>query len=264
MRTTREERDQRRAETWLLKSGGLDHVSPEAFDLLRSRLRARQRARWIGSPLPVLALLLVLSQFNLVGDSDYARRYSGRYLLAIGLLMGWVLLVAELGRRADHRIGTTLATRLTRDERVSWPRLFGRPRLIFLIVATSVEVIFAIGLAIVAPGGQALDFAIGLGAACALAGLGIGRAMSRETIALDDVSLAIDQRLRSDEAFSASVGLYLVVFVVPGSSLFDLLPFWFGEVWVAGVLVILALQAWGRSRPPWKSAGGLRFRTAGY
>jgi hypothetical protein len=252
MHASQDERDVQRADRWLTRSGGFSHLSPAAFELLQRRLRVRRRALWICSPLAVLALGVIFSNFGLIGEDEPGLRLTSRYLLAVGLLMAGFMLAMELNRRADNRIGATLDHRVIRAEPAPLYRIFGRVRSVCLIVILTVQVALSFTLACLSPEWTAGNLAVVFGLVGLFVGLGIWRVVTRSTLAVDEVSLAIDERLRSEDAYVFTQVLYLLPFAVPVSQLPKALPYWFLQVWIAGFVVIQLLWLVGLVRPPWK------------
>jgi hypothetical protein len=259
MRATPEQREQRRTERWQNRTGrGLGYLSPEAYHLLSRRLRARRRAKWICSPVYVAAVVIVVSSVwphRDYGNPEWERRFVLRYLVAAALVTVGLLLAAELRRRAEQRIAGTVPRQVTRPERVPPWWMLGGVRSVFAVVAVLVEATLAVALVRVHPGRLAGEYAIGLGSACALAALGILRAARRSTLAVDDVSLAIDERLRSEDAFAATGMLYLLAITLPVSTVLqsDTIPLWLGDIWLLSSVVIQGLWFWASATPPWKT-----------
>jgi hypothetical protein len=187
-------------------------------------------------------------------DDDWGRRRAVRFVLAIGLIAGGNLLSLELGGRAELRIARTLPVRVSRPGRLPLRTMFGRLRGVVLIIALAVEVALTAVLIEVGPGWLARVYGAGLGFAVAFVGLGIFRATIRPTIAVDDVSLAIDERLRSEDAFTPTAMLYLLLIAIPASGLLGTLPGWLVGLWIASTLLIQLLFTWAQAKPPWRRA----------
>ena len=255
-------RDVRRAERWLTRTGEPDYLSPEAFDVLKRRLRAHWRARWLSSPVFVIAMALFVS--GLWGFPDHRadqwlRQHLIRFLLANCVLAAASVLTVELGRRADARIAETLPTRVNRPQPVPVWWMFGWVRLGVLIFTVTVETTLAIMLAFTAPGWLAWSFAIALAGTGALAGLGVLRTATQPSVAMDYPSLFLDERLRSEDAFTSTSMLYLLMFSVPAASMLDRLPFWLSGVWMFSISAVQFSWLIAQGRPPWKLTPG-RYR----
>jgi hypothetical protein len=82
----------------------------------------------------------------------------------------------------------------------------------------------------------------------------VRQAATRATVAADATSLAIDERLRSDEAFAATGPLFFLLLVFPASTIFANSPTWLATMWAVAAVIIAVLRVWGEGRPPWQPA----------
>lgn len=81
----------------------------------------------------------------------------------------------------------------------------------------------------------------------------VRQAATRATIAVDPVSLAIDERLRSDQAFSAASPLFLLMFAFPASVTGNAAGR-LGVVWSLAGMAVFLLWIWAFVSRPWRSA----------
>jgi hypothetical protein len=245
MNGTKDERDRRRAQRWLTQSGGLSGLSPAAFDLLTRRLAARYRARWQCAPLFVLAGVVLASTFvdgHALGTGGWGRSFAARALTAYAVLSVETLLADALTRWAERGIAQTLPSRVSRGTAVPVAMMLGRRRTAFVLAALGLEAMLAVIVLVMRPGWLEWTYLAAFLAASWLVAVGVRQAAARATIAVDALSLAIDERLRSDEAFQATGPLLLLLAAFPSSLAFDNGTTSLGLVWAAATVIILVLR----------------------
>jgi hypothetical protein len=254
---TKKGRDVRLADRWLAANGGgLPPLNPGAHALLGARLVARRRALLISSPLLLVAAALMVSILlaGLPESIDSRHSYAVRYLLIV-VVIGVTLLLSEgLSSRADRRLTAGLACHVTRGRRVPVRELLGTrvTRAAIVMLAAAI----ALGVAvIVADRGGWLTWAF-LGGGVATAGLNatrLYRISTRPTLAVDPTALAVDERLRADDAVNAVrtlVPITMIPFgqVMPSASQPNS---WVWFCWMAGSLVIVTTWIWAAMEPRW-------------
>jgi hypothetical protein len=198
------DRDLRRAAAWLKEHGAPD-VAPTP--LLAARLRARRRQE---------PLIVVVS--GVLGGLNsmlwFAHGAVGRALgfLALALLTApahWWNLRAL--RRADRRIGATLARRVTHPTAVGWREVLGPRRL--AVAATMYGSALALGAVDLAYARTAQDRVVvavlvaGLVALAAISVAWINELVRRPAVAEDALSLAADHVLRAEGGHRVAVSL---------------------------------------------------------
>jgi hypothetical protein len=198
------DRDLRRAAVWL-KAHGAPDAAPTP--LLAARLRARRRQE----P-QILAVCTVVAGLNSVLLFD--RGAVGRALgfLALALLAAparWWSLRAL--RRAERRIGATLARRVTHPTAVGWREVLGPRRL--AVAAIMYGSALALGAVDLAYARTAQDRAVvaalvaGLVALAAISTAWINELVRRPALAEDALSLAADDILRAEDGHAVAVTL---------------------------------------------------------
>jgi hypothetical protein len=254
MDATYGDRDRRRTQRWLNQNRGLV-VPPEAFDLLARRLAARHRVLLWCAPLPVAVLVILGWQFaewSRTADSVAAdRTYATWSMVGYALFALFIVVNGRLASRAERRIGETLTQRVSRGTAASVPMMLGRARMSFLVVTLALEGALAATLLAVGHGWFAKAFPLAFAVSCGFVVIGVRQAASRATIALDPASLAIDERLRSRDAFSATQPLVFLVLVFTGSAKSGLR--WLDLTWGLSVVIICALGLWGELSAPWSA-----------
>ena len=248
--------DSRRAERWIVRSGGLTYMTPEAFGLLVRRLADRHRTRVRCIPLLVLAVVVYLplgTSFHRLGTSSWDKTFSARSLAAFAILALTGLVLNGLSSRAERRLARTLPHRASRGTALSLRMMLGLPRMTFLIVAAVVEASLAVALLVRHTGWLTWRYPAAYLVACALVAFGLRQAATRATIAADPVSLAIDERLRSEQAFSATSPLLLLMFAFPASVTGNAAGS-LGVVWALAGMAIIPLWIWANFCRPWRSA----------
>jgi hypothetical protein len=253
MDATYGERDRRRTQRWLKHNHGLV-TSPEAFELLCRRLAARRRVALRCAPFLVAVLAIVgwpfvdsLRTGELVRDRTYASWLMVGYALAALIIVA----IERLASHAERRIGQTLTQRVSRGAAASVPMMLGRARMSFLVVTLVLEGALAAILLAAGHGWLANVFPVAFAVSCGFVVIGVRHAATRATIALDPTSLAIDERLRSQEAFSATLPLVFLAYVFVGSDPSGLR--WLDLAWGLSAIICLALRLWGELSPPWSA-----------
>ncbi len=155
-------------------------------------------------PAGLLIAPLWLDLARHTNPTDHATR-SSPFIAACGLMTTlWLVLMLELTRRAERRIAQALPHRVSRGTAVPLRVMLGKVRTTFVVVALAVEVLMAGTWGWLMAGWVAWAFPVLLATNCSLVVLAITRAATRPTLAADPVSLAIDERLRSEDAFAAA------------------------------------------------------------
>jgi hypothetical protein len=233
----------------------MSYVSPEAFGLLTRRLAARRRAAFrVAVPLCLLVTALLglsaVEGWSAAGPSGSQRSTSDWRLVAYAVLVAGLLVVSEVQLRVDRRIGENLPQRVSRGTAVSTRMMLGRFRMAFVVTAVTVEATLGITALVLQPGWFAWSYLGGFIFVCGFVGVGLRRAATRATIAVDPVSLAIDERLRSNEAFATAGLLYSLMFaMLPGAITNPPLIL----LWFIATVVISGLWMLGHVRRPWPS-----------
>lgn len=254
MGSTNDERDRRRAEKWLTRSGGFLYLPREAFDLLTRRLAASHRARIKCLPLFLLGVLILLSlafETGSLGSAAWARTFAWRMLATYAVLAVAILLAQSLTSRAERLIGQTLPSRTTRGTAISVRIMLGKTRLAYLVVAIVVQAALAVTLLAVHPDRLAWTFLSAFIVNCGFVALGLRQAATRATIALDQMSLAIDERLRAEEAFSSFGWLSGLLIAFP-TGISQGGPAWLHLVWLGALAIIYPGQIAAAASKPWK------------
>jgi hypothetical protein len=251
MPTTYSADDYQRAARWVERSGGLVYVPPAASDLLILRLRARSRALWQCAP--IVALAFVVLMFGAVagpslGSENWSKGIAPWALAAIGLINIAAVVAAVLIARADRAIGRTLPNRVSRATAVSTLTMLGRPRTAFYLVAVAVDAAVTAATFVIQAGWIAWTFLIGCAITVSCAYAAVRRAATRATIAIDPMSLAIDERLRSQDAFAFSNLLYLFMLTLPTSPELD---YKLAQARIIGYAVLGFLWVWAAWKRPW-------------
>ena len=251
--TTRTERQIQRLgiPVWML--------TPAAVALFARRCRARLLVSWV-LMVPAVAVVVALLYRQQLEDTRTAALdyYGFRTGLPIALFGLAVLVLAETRRRLDRRIAARLPTRVSRAERVPVLTVLGRVRAAYLIAAIVLDT--ALGGALFMPGHPYLyayrwGFVVSLLCCIASTGLGVAREVRRPAIAVDPVSLTIDERMRSQEAFTAAAPLM----ILGNLAGYGVMPLensgrW-SDFFVAVPLLSLALWLIAQQFTPWPKPG---------
>jgi hypothetical protein len=255
-------RDINRVKRWFKHTGDMPYVPAEAFDLLNRRLAARARSLLICSPLLAAAVALYMPVLFTFGGADtdrWGRTFAARALPAFALLTIAFLLANRITVRAERRIGQELPSRATRATAVSLRTMLGRYRTLTLLITITVEVALMAPLLTLQTAWFAWAYVTAFAAAVALSAFGVKQAATRPTLAMDPVSLAIDERLRSNDAYQATAPLTLLITAFPAVNI-QHGPGWLILVWGASGSVILLLRAFGTQNHPWQTESSNRLR----
>lgn len=215
------ERDVRRAVRWLERSGGLLPVTREVGDLLARRLAARHRIVLRVLPLVVLAGVITLvgtwsdvptgedpaAGTGIPGDRrpEESLPLLGLFAVASGARLVLELLVAA----ADRRIARSLPHVVRREHRAPTWVVLGRVQagaLALGVGLTGVSIAVVWASRPTWPAATVSVLAL-LAVGCCL--LSVQVVVRRPAVAVDGVSLAVDERLRTEEAASTLVVLFL-------------------------------------------------------
>ena len=252
---TKDQRDDRRVEKWLANSGGLPPVAGEARELLVRRLAARHRAGWICAPLNLLAAIVLASAAqSLWADREDVWRqvFIGRYMGTLVLMAAANALFLTLTRQAEARIAESLPRRATRGTYISVWIVLGRPATAAVIAATT-WLVLRVGVMVWAgPGWLVVTYLVGLVASGGLAVFGLHRAATRATIAVDPMSVTIDERLRTEEALKATRLVYSLAIAASPAIMRDSAPHWLDLLEFAGFFAFLGLQMRAEPHRPWR------------
>jgi hypothetical protein len=176
---------------------------------------------------------------------------AGWWLAAYAAFAVAIVLRDQLNNRAERRIGAKLQHRASRSTAVSIPTMLGTARMTFLVAALTLEAGFAVTLLAIGHGWLAWAFPLAFAVACGFVVVGARHAATRATVAIDPVSLTVDERLRSQDAFSATLPLlFLVGVLIAGNTRSAYGPGWLDDAALLGGWVILALRLWGEISGP--------------
>jgi hypothetical protein len=81
--------------------------------------------------------------------------------------------------------------------------------------------------------------------------LGIRQTLSAPTLAVDPFSLAIDERLRAEAAFSAISPMAMLIFAFPSALLLESSPEWLSRPWTFCSMGLIGLWVVATLRTPW-------------
>jgi len=198
-----QDRDVRRAVTWLQNSGGLLPMPRQAADLLAVRMATRMRIinRW-GGALGGVVVALVVGWVWLWAQDDVGVAVWSRNGLAtltcLLMVMAFVLDVALA--RAHTRLLRALPRRVAREARAPVTAVLGRFVTWWMVVASGTAVFYAVVLLTVRPGWASLSRGLAALLIVARQGVTVVTQVRREALALDVPSLLVDERLRSQDA----------------------------------------------------------------
>lgn len=260
-----DERDVRRAVKWLQRSGGLLPMPPQAGDLLAVRLAARRRMvlPWAVSVTVILVGYLFWPTSDLFTDSETGLVSQARLglplLVGVLALSSWPLQVLQ--QRAERRIAAALPARVGRSTAPPLQVLVGRRRLWAGLVAVVVMLVLNLVLIVVTPGWSAVVPLIAWALAAASASAAVRRAMAREPIAFDGFSLAVDERLRSDDTLQAFQPVTTMLFVSSASPamLAPAVPDWFLACLAAGWTITMISLFLAITDRPWDNPQAARW-----
>jgi hypothetical protein len=260
MRGTKIERDARRARRWLGYSGGFTYITPEAFDLLVQRLDVRRRLAWIFAPPLLLVATALLWPVVSSSSANHSQlwqtgEFAAVVVVIVAAVLGLRLLSDQLAARVDRDIAARFAHRVTRAERVPVRVTLGRVRGVFVLAAMTLHAAMGIALIVAGEGWLALTYLAGLSAICVLVLLGLRHSANRPTIAIDAPSLALDERLRAEDAFASTAPLMVFVWAFPLQALGPRLG-WLATMWFVCLTLINALWLWAQNSKPWPRTPG--------
>jgi hypothetical protein len=228
---------------WLDGPGGRPaFVSLEAVELLQRRLTLRRRVALKCGPLFLLAGALVLWNLPLHDDfgvprtdqANAARYTAAGLVLAIGLA-----LASHLGTNGEGRIAADLTQRLSRGRFVPVTEMLGPLQTAYAIGTFTVVGTVAVELVWVHDEHVRWTkwiFLVAFVLASSFAARGISQVSTRPTIATDVYGLAIDERLRSQDAFEAIMPLQMLACVLV--TLVGDVPSWLGWQALIAFLVL--------------------------
>jgi hypothetical protein len=257
MRATKISRDDRRAQRWLTRSGMPGPISPAAWDLLAPRLsvHARTTRMLIALVAVVVAAwvpLVMWGQLGPAGDPRWSDEFATRWFVLLVIVDLLALAAKEVNARADRALARSLAHRVTRAEAVPLRVILGRVRSAFLVSAVTLDAAIAIAISFVHAGWLGWGYPIAVLVAGAIVAVGIARDRARPTIAVDPVSLAIDERQRAQDVFlNLQQLVYLPMIALPALSASAKPTLWLVPLMLGIFSVLVALSAWAGSSPPW-------------
>jgi hypothetical protein len=260
MAGTKDERDVRRGERWLNHNVGYNQVSPETFGLLVHRLAARRQALLCFVPFVAAGAVIVATTTTAIegagnDHASWARLIAERALAAFAVvLIGWAVFDIVM-IRAERGLAMPLPYRMSRATAVSLREMLGTSRTTFLIAALLADAGFAAVLLSLRANGLEWFYLGGFAVGCGFVAVGVWRAATRATVALDQVSLAIDERLRSSDAVLAVVPLYLLLLAfLPAALNVSDARSWLGPLWVVVAIVVSILYLWAANAGPGQTA----------
>lgn len=240
--------------------------------MLVTRLSARRRARRRVLPLGLLAVgVLVFAAVRRDASAPTAWTVLDvlLYLAVAVLAAGMGLLGTELERRADRRVAASLDRRVSRGTAVPVRTMLGGVRVAFVVTAAACHLGYAAMLLNRRSGWVSVSFVLGMALVWGVILLAVRRSVTAATVAVDPVSLAIDERLRSEQAFAAISPLFMSAFALQpaaivtrtgwGDALLGLFLLGIPAMFVAASVV----APWSWRRPRWplterRSPGGGR------
>ena len=187
--------------------------SAEAADLLRDRLAGRRRALVCSVPaFVVAAVLLVMAGQH---DDPVARAASPHREWPWLLFYLWLALSTmgeiEMSCRFDKRVAARLPRRATRPVAAGAAVVLGRVVLTGIALAGVLQIVMGVLLFAQRVDLVAWTFVASSAVAWAVALAGVTRAVQRPAIAVDELTSAVDDRLRSGEAARACLPLTLAL-----------------------------------------------------
>lgn len=243
---------ERRAGAWLDRSGGLPWVTPAAWSLLVARLQIRQAAfrRVLGGLFALWAAVwLVVAVVLRPASSSLMVRF------AFGLSLLLVLSVAVglaglLVVQSDRAKGATSEARMARGQTPCLRDVLGWWRCAVVAMTIAIDIVFLAAVWLRYPGRGGLAVTTILVVGWAAVGVLIAAGLQRPTVAVDAASLAIDERLRSqDVAASLMLGYLANFFAVQLVEGVYVMPISFA-VMLAAITLNMAGAVQRRWRPP--------------
>lgn len=270
MRATKRLTPEQYTDRWLQRHGAdLGPLSASTKDLLTNRLTARRHHLWIVLPIYLLTAVLCLfvTLYTPVRDTlshltDWGRGPIPGYAIAAFQISGLLTIIAvlwkqELDRQADRRLGAQLTHRITRGHTVSLRTVLGRRGRSFINAALIMNSMLVVALMASAHGWTPVFHFAAFAVVGLLAILSIRRALSRPTLAVDQTSIVLDERLRYVEVLNGAA--IMVAFValdspVLSDALHPLLALLFSPI--ALVMVIMYYMAMGANS--WQESGPIK------
>jgi hypothetical protein len=202
----------------LMPKAYLAELPPATEALMLDRLRVRRRARLWTSPLVVLTLALFWEAEDgrfkpsnneaICGGkvlcTDYPNAgHDAAIVACVASVVVWLLIGEHLIRRGERRIGSLLPRRVGRSDSVSLSTIFGWSGIAFAVLTLGVNSTLVTALFQVrsgaAPWLYLAAFALCLGGAV----ISMVPAVRRPALAVDNVGLFLDERIRTYDAIFA-------------------------------------------------------------
>lgn len=179
--------------------------SAEAADLLADRLAARRRALLRSSPASAVTttLLVYAATRPPTIDRNHSFGQEWPWLLTYLLLTLSIITWHELSRRLDKRTGATLSRRAARPVPATARVVLGRAVMAGVALAVLLQIIMGAVLFAQRVDLVSWAYVASCAVAWAIAIIGTARAVARPMIAVDELTTAVDERLRSGEAARA-------------------------------------------------------------
>ena len=188
--------------------------SAEAADLLRDRLVARRRA--LVCSVPGFAVSAALMIYGVTRPAAIERSHSpsSEWPWLVGWLTFTVSIIGwhELSRRFDKRTGARLPRRAARPTPATTRVVLGRGVVAGIALAVILQIVMGSVLFAQRVDLVSWAFVASCAVAWAFAIVGVARAVTRPMIAVDELTTAIDDRLRSGEAARACEPLTFATF----------------------------------------------------
>jgi hypothetical protein len=203
-----------RVDQWLSREGSMGYLSWESASLLDRRLAVRRRANALFSAAAVLAVAAIGMSTASAGNTVGAGAVSGS-VMRWWLLAAVLLAAASVGRaclvaRGERALTEGLTRRVTSDRLMTlWRRLgVSRSIAVLLVLAVNVWVLIALP-ALGASGALVALYAASLIVVFSCSAVVARRLLLSPTVAIDESSLTIDQRLRANDLMTSMLPLLL-------------------------------------------------------
>ena len=200
-----------RVDRWLARlGGGLPALTNDGAVLLDRRLQVRRRAGAIGCAVGALAGAAFGASMSSAGRAAVAW-----YAIALVLLAVAVLTWAVLVRVGERRLAAGLTRRVSRDTAIPMWRQLGLLRCInCLIIVLTGLLFFAALIALHAKLALIALFAGLFVVVATLCAVALWELVQGPAVAVDEGSLAADQRLRRQDVYAAVLPLFLAVYYI--------------------------------------------------
>jgi hypothetical protein len=200
-----------RVDRWLARrGGGLPVLTNDGAVLLDRRLRVRRRAGAIGCAVGAPALAAVGAGATSAGRSALDWWAIGLVLLAVAVLT-WSVLV----RVGERRLAAGLTRRVSRDSAAPVWRQVGLLRSLNCVIVVLAGLAFLAALIALHAKVALIALFAGLFVVVAtLCGVALWQLVHAPAVAVDEGSLAVDQRLRRREVYVAVLPLFAAVFSI--------------------------------------------------